>query len=182
MFYIATIVLCLDIDATVLNSKTKPYSLIDFNGTDAYADASPWTDFLKRMERFCEERSILFIVQFISAKKGAIPDDTVAIIAKYFHEFLHVLNRNGEPIPKSYHPTHFILRRYLDENAQEDRVYVAGNTKGDVKVDVKGELPPIHLPSKNKPGTKTMSKAWVMKVISEHFVRTYSSPKYVYVR
>jgi hypothetical protein len=169
MPYIATIVLCLDIDETVMNSKTEPYSLIDFNGVDTYADASAWTNFLKKMIRYCEERFILLIIEFISAKTEAIPDDTVEFIVKYFHEFLHVLNKNGEPIPKSYYPTHFILRRYLDENSQEDRLYIVRRTKGDVKVDVKNELPPIHLCSNNQPGTKQLSKAWVMKAISEHF-------------
>lgn len=164
-----TIVLCFDIDETVMNSQTLPITLIDFNGSNEYGDASAWINFLKKMTLYCQERSISLIVQMISAKMDALPDDTVEMISTYFHEYLHVLNKNGERVAKPYHPSRYILRRYLEENSQEDRVYLMNRSDGDERVYEENELPPIHLCFKNKPGSEITSKSWVMKPISEHF-------------
>ena len=178
MPYKNIIVIALDIDETLMNSKTRPFSLIDFNGSDTYGDASAWTDFLQRIVDHCEDKSIRPIVQIISSKEGANPDDTVDHVAMHLHKFLHVVDKHGEKLLKDFPmqdgcPTHYFLKRHFGPDFTEDKCCInttlTRTITDDTPVNISGELPPIHLCRNNHPTRTLPSKGLVMKKIREHF-------------
>lgn len=166
-----TIILCLDIDETLMNSKTKPDSLVDFNGSDKYDDASTWFHFLKDLHLHCQINGFLLVVQIISAKRNALPDSTVDQVMSHLGQFLPMLDEDGEPVDLDLSKGQYLIRRYLRNNSQQDISTKRGGNEKDIRMvlNVSDILPPIHLCSGNKPGTLASSKTWVMKSIREHF-------------
>ncbi len=164
------IILCIDIDETLMNSKTQPRSLVDFNGSNHYDDSSAWTNFIKDMRQFCHRRSFELLVQIISGKQNALPDDTVDLVMAHLGEFLPVVDKNGKPLSLMNTETQYIVRRYVENHHQIDILCDLGEVaNATIPWDTRALLPPIHLCFNNKPGDVVLSKAWVMKSIKEHF-------------
>ncbi len=186
-----TIVLCLDIDQTIV-SHASPYDVVDYNGSDDYDDATVWVNFLTELKAYCEARSFRFFVQLISAK--ALPDYLVVNVFQALHAFLLPLNKKGNVIRAFDDPTkgyvladeqlHFMLSRdninrwMPTANAKE---VIANN---DYIITDEELLPPIHLCKYNRVIRKqfdmlgigigygaSYSKAMVMKYISTWFER-----------
>lgn len=166
-----TIILCLDIDETLMNSRTRPISLVDFNGSDDYDDASEWCHFLEDLHNYCQAKGFLLIVQIISAKQNALPDSTVDQVMRHLGRFLPLLDKYGDPIAVDLPKGQYLIRRHLKNNSQQDISTTIGGNIADINMafNVADMLPSIHLCSGNKPGTLISSKAWVMKSIREHF-------------
>ncbi|MBA2648368.1 MAG: hypothetical protein H0U75_02010 [Legionella sp.] len=162
------LVFCIDIDETLINSKTEPFSIIDFNGSAEYNDASAWVSFLDRMIDVCKQSGFSLIIQIISSKEQALPDDTVEHVMHQLRKFLPELNKAGDPLLSINFET-YTLRRHLMDNHQEDGIYKFGMSSRMERYFDPNVLPPIHLCFNNKPKTGTTSKAWVMKSIMEHF-------------
>lgn len=50
------ICICLDIDETLINSKTQPEDLVDFNGSDSFDDARAWINCLDELKTYCASK------------------------------------------------------------------------------------------------------------------------------
>jgi hypothetical protein len=172
-----TIVLCLDIDETVMNSKTKPARLVDFNGSEKYNDATAWLRFLEETHSLCQANGFSFLVQIISSKSDALPDTTVDDVMSHLSKFLSVLDDEGNPVDIDLPKNQYMIRRYLKNNRQEDISTKIRGTEDDICVitNTSHLLPPIHLCSNNKPGFPASSKAWVMRAIRKHFSDVFPS-------
>ncbi len=189
-----TIVLCLDIDECILNSRVHSQGFVDFNGSELYDDESAWINCLEQISGFCQWHDVDCIVQIISAKKTALPDSTTDIVSTRLAKFLHVLDKQGQRVVKDFsliegHPSHYLCRQYrihnpscdlLVENARLKEHHVEGYNKNHIKhyADTilgffnENELPPIHLCYKNDPPSFREPSKWqVMEVIRTFFSR-----------
>jgi|GEM_PF-2143907 len=165
--YTERIILCLDIDQTIMNSNA-PEHLIDINGSDYYDDASAWVNFLTEMKTYCERHDVQFIVQIVTAK------DRVDILTEYvfnvLHPFLLPLNQHGEVVhteramqlvdpTAEYVPTQFHYAQHQGERHQR----ITSTTRYDFdETTEEALLSPIHI-------CGLTSKAAAMKYIAEYF-------------
>ena len=190
------LVLCLDIDQTLMNSKTLPHTLVDFNGSNEYGDASIWLNLIGKMQRHCATFGIQLVVQVITAKVSGHTDDTVDRVAKYFSSVLVELRPDGSFFPRKFPfrqidglgevPAQYHAMRHVDGGLSEQIIY---DNREDLCVkkqfptadlsemifemdldqhDTFGDefLPAIHICYRNHPVTQVTSKACVMQRIS----------------
>lgn len=182
-----TIIICLDLDETLINSSTKPSHLIDFNGSSRYGDPSAWLAFLTEIKRHCELYGFQLIVQIISVKKGGVPSDLVDVAALHLSPFLHNLDKKGRivshpkvtsrfPVEYPGAHTHYCFMTHLGWHPKKyakpiqevywEKIRFSGG--GLLTVNDEEILPPIHLCYDNY-AKNCFSKALVMQIISEHF-------------
>lgn len=161
------IILCLDIDQTIINSNA-PDNLVDINGSDYYDDATPWISFLTNIKALCEQQSFQFFVQIITAKDRV--DIHTERVFNALHPFLLPLNQHGEVVhteraiqfvepTAGYVPTQF---HYTDHQAERQH-RLASTTRLDFNERIESDLlAPIHI-------CGLTSKAEAMKYIAEYF-------------
>ncbi|MDF1826922.1 MAG: ankyrin repeat domain-containing protein [Legionellaceae bacterium] len=161
------IILCLDIDQTIINSNA-PDNLVDINGSDYYDDATPWVNFLTEIKTLCAQQAFQFFVQIITAKDRV--DIHTERVFNALHPFLLPLNQHGEVVhteraiqfvepTEGYVPTQF---HYTNHQAERQH-RLASTTRLDFNEKIEsGLLAPIHI-------CGLTSKAEAMKYIAEYF-------------
>ncbi|MDF1685099.1 MAG: ankyrin repeat domain-containing protein [Legionellaceae bacterium] len=163
------IILCLDIDQTIMNSNA-PEHLVDINGSDYFDDASTWVNFLTEMKTYCERQNLQFFVQIITAKDR--PDLLTERVFNVLHPFLMPLNQHAEVVhteramqlidpTAGYVPTQYHYTLHQGEGEYSQRL--ASTTRLDFNEAVEEPLlSPIHI-------CGLTSKAAAMKYIAEYF-------------
>ena len=171
-----TIVLCLDIDGTLIAQSDRA-DKADFIGSEDDNNASHWVNLLTRIKQRCAALNVHLIVQIITAKAAGGLDVTVDWVARYLHDFLKPLDKQGEwidddTIPVSRgSPVQYYAMFHLDEEEPIkslcDNATLIFSTKQQDIINAL-LLPPIHVCYHNHPLGST-SKAMVMDTISKHF-------------
>ena len=193
------LVLCLSVDQVLINTKTLPYTLVDFNRSNEYDDASVWLSFIKKMQQQCANYGIQFVVQIITSKIVGQPDKALDRVAKFFSSVLVELMFNGTLMPSKFPtleisglgviPARYYAKSYMQGERPKLEIYDNGEDsylrifspiadESDIvfpiDLNLRGSwyyecLPAIHTCYNNHPVTGLSSKACVMQLISHFF-------------
>lgn len=156
-----TIVLCLDVDDTLINYD---HGILSFNGS-----AALWSDFLSRFRYDCNRAGCKLIIQIISAKQSGNVDATIQNIVKSLHHFLPARTRSGSRYESSAHEYYAMFHVdgfHIKKKIRCDQLYDCINHYRSIP----GQsvvIPAIHICCRNVHGHT--SKAKVMRQISEFF-------------
>lgn len=172
-------ILTLDIDETVLNSRTDPSLGFDFNGSEQYNDASGWLSLIEDLEVLCQAQGYKLAIKFLTAKSNGKVDDTVDACHQYFTKHLYLRNKNGEqykpPTRKSY-----IVHRHLNGQTLKE-MFFNHNFKENKGLSVNGKLlnlgqlmPSIHVCAGNAGAHPTnQSVAMTSKALVLEKIKTF---------
>lgn len=172
----STIVLCIDIDGTLIDSCQVHIHQVHFTGSIKNNDADHWVRLLLCLQQVCAQLNVHFIVQIISAKISGQIDNTVDWVAKYLHTFLKPLNGDAQPIESHCSdydgiPTQYYAMCHRAANQTFkylcDNLTVNQELMGIQSIVDDALLPPIHICFQNHP-LGWSSKAMVMETISKH--------------
>lgn len=156
-----TIVLCIDVDDTLINHNN---GTLTFNGS-----VSLWSGFLSMLRNDCESAGYKLIIQIISAKKSGNIDSTIHFLMKHLQPCLPARTCSGtryDSDPKYYNVMFHVQGRHIKKKIHLGRIYdYIDNYSSMVSDPIL--LPAIHICYCNNQGFT--SKAKVMKQISEHF-------------
>ena len=160
------IVLCIDIDDTLINHQNGK---ISFNGTPAM-----WLEFLTNLQMHCESNGFKLVVQIISAKASGNVDCTVNLVVEHLFQFLTVLTEDANvwfpPSPFVYHAMFHVEHRQLKKKIlHNSHMEYIDNYQ---PIADNSLLPAIHICQRNVVSRNHTSKALVMRHISQHFNET----------
>jgi len=167
-----TIVVCLDIDETLINTPTD-----EFNGS-----VELWKSHLRRLKDYCRDHGLDFIVQIITAKPHI--DYLVDKVAYRLREFLPDYSADGtsvmharlDGIHEAIQPYYVMLYQdTIPQMAQRRRDRYGGEM---VPVGDLSFLPAIHFCSGNQP-EGAGSKALVMDYIRCYFQKKIPSTQLI---
>ncbi len=158
-----TIVLCLDVDDTLINRDDK--GIISFNGSPEL-----WSDFLTKLRLECKRAGCKLIVQIISAKVNGNVDRTIQNVVQQLHPFLPARTQSGnlkyESSALQYYAMFHVDGRDIKKIIRCDRIYDYINNYQPIP-EQPIVMPAVHVCQRNVQGHT--SKAKVMQQISEHF-------------
>ncbi len=89
-------VLTLDIDETVLNSKTHKQYGYDFNGSQGFNCASGWHTLIGDVRELCRAQGYELALKFLSAKTSGTVDDTIDACHQYFSDEIFLRTSNSK--------------------------------------------------------------------------------------
>lgn len=188
------IVLCLDIDNTILNWETSfnNNNSVDFNGENVLHYISPysfrkediqWYQLLEDLQQFCLDNKVELNVQIISAKKNYDVDCTVDAVVSALYPFLEPLDCDGQKYTQTLWSAYMMPKQYLyakhnqkitkhrRRNQLQNNSPVLGLHDDDIKA-----LPTIHIVRGNKEQGRINSKAAVMQYIEKKLIKRNKNP------
>lgn len=174
--------LVLDVDETLLNSKTESRFGFDFNGSKGFNDASGWLGLIDEVEEICRAQGYQLIVKFLSAKISGTVDDTIDACHQFLRAHTALRYSDGgkykEPTRKSYVAMRHLkgqelIERFFNHNFKDCHNL---STEGFAYANKAQVMPSIHVCNENKEtvsreGIKTFitSKATVLEKLRLYY-------------
>ncbi len=199
MFYQSrqdVIVVCLDIDDTILNWKTSlnQNNEVDFNGESGPLpnmrsynfknQDTKWHQLLNDLKQACEIERVKLIVHIISAKEGGDVDCTVDAVVKTLYPFLESLDCNGHEYTRNLWNAYWMPAQYLYAKHHHSGItkhrskndYVLTSAYMPLHEDDLTALPSIHIVKGNRDQGRANSKAAAMQYIEAELRKRGKNP------
>jgi hypothetical protein len=181
------LVLAIDLDYTIVNSRTSDFNNIDYNGTTTDAngklksnDSHMWLYYLNIIMTAAENRGFTLVPLLLTAKKDGVPDFLVARVAQALQSVMRPRTKNGIPTPISADDPTYYAMRHIDENCYKVQIPYAPDANSGYEIDMYQTvmyanhtdlIAPVHICYNNtKDGLeKITSKTAVLNIIKQYF-------------